>query len=53
MQILPAHPWVREGGDASEIPLDISVLNNMRRFVKYSCFKQFALRVYISFFSLF
>ncbi|KAK1363043.1 hypothetical protein POM88_038613 [Heracleum sosnowskyi] len=27
----PAHPWVRKGGDASEIPLDISVLFNMRQ----------------------
>jgi hypothetical protein len=41
----PAHDWVREGGKASEIPLDISVLHNMRQFVKYSRFKQFALRV--------
>ncbi|XP_072984504.1 calcium-dependent protein kinase 18-like [Typha latifolia] len=39
-----SHPWVREGGSASEIPLDISVLSNMRQFVKYSRFKQFALR---------
>ncbi|CAA6655955.1 unnamed protein product [Spirodela intermedia] len=43
-----SHPWVREGGDASEIPLDISVLNSMRQFVKYSCFKQFALRALAS-----
>nr|XP_010934207.1 calcium-dependent protein kinase 18 [Elaeis guineensis]XP_029123194.1 calcium-dependent protein kinase 18 [Elaeis guineensis] len=43
-----SHPWVREGGDASEIPLDISVLNNMRQFVKYSRFKQFALRALAS-----
>lgn len=52
-----AHPWVREGGDASEIPIDISVLNNMRQFVKYSRLKQFALRVtqffkYIAFFKV-
>lgn len=40
-----AHPWVKEGGDALEIPIDISVLNNMRQFVKYSRLKQFALRV--------
>ncbi len=40
-----AHPWVREGGDASDIPLDISVLSNMREFVKYSHLKQIALRV--------
>ncbi|URE30256.1 calcium-dependent protein kinase [Musa troglodytarum] len=39
-----SHSWVREGGDALEIPLDISVLSNMRQFVKYSRFKQFALR---------
>ncbi|CAN0918690.1 Calcium-dependent protein kinase 16 [Linum grandiflorum] len=40
-----SHPWVREGGDASEIPIDISVLKNMRQFVKYSRLKQFALRI--------
>ncbi|KAJ0964180.1 hypothetical protein J5N97_029302 [Dioscorea zingiberensis] len=43
-----SHPWVREGGDASEIPIDISVLSNMRQFVKYSRFKQFALRALAS-----
>ncbi|XP_052198021.1 calcium-dependent protein kinase 28-like isoform X2 [Diospyros lotus] len=39
-----SHPWVREGGEALEIPLDISVLSNMRQFVKYSRLKQFALQ---------
>ncbi|XP_068646645.1 calcium-dependent protein kinase 18-like [Aristolochia californica] len=43
-----SHPWVREGGNASEIPLDISVLSNMRQFVKYSRLKQFALRALAS-----
>lgn len=43
-----SHEWVREGGEASEIPLDISVLHNMRQFVKYSRFKQFALRALAS-----
>ncbi|XP_076909197.1 calcium-dependent protein kinase 28-like [Bidens hawaiensis] len=43
-----SHPWVREGGNASEIPLDISVLSNMREFVKYSRLKQFALRALAS-----
>ncbi|ONK71789.1 uncharacterized protein A4U43_C04F12400 [Asparagus officinalis] len=43
-----SHPWVREGGEASEIPLDISVLSNMCQFVKYSRFKQFALRALAS-----
>nr|AGQ20411.1 calcium dependent protein kinase 2 [Zingiber officinale] len=43
-----SHPWVREGGSASEIPLDISVLSNMRQFVKYSRLKQFALRAIAS-----
>ncbi|KAI0500150.1 hypothetical protein KFK09_018359 [Dendrobium nobile] len=42
------HPWVREGGLASEIPLDISVLSNMRQFVKFGRFKQFALRALAS-----
>ncbi|XP_078448303.1 calcium-dependent protein kinase 18-like [Wolffia australiana] len=43
-----SHPWVREGGDALDIPLDISVLKGMRQFVKYSRFKQFALRALAS-----
>ncbi|KAI9164876.1 hypothetical protein LWI28_003810 [Acer negundo] len=43
-----SHPWVREGGEASEIPIDISVLNNMRQFVRYSRLKQFALRALAS-----
>ncbi|GMN29100.1 hypothetical protein TIFTF001_002301 [Ficus carica] len=43
-----SHPWVREGGSASEIPIDISVLSNMRQFVKYSRLKQFALRALAS-----
>ncbi|KAK3024457.1 hypothetical protein RJ639_042989 [Escallonia herrerae] len=43
-----SHPWVREGGNASEIPLDISVLSNMRQFVKYGHMKQFALRALAS-----
>ncbi|KAF8405370.1 hypothetical protein HHK36_010274 [Tetracentron sinense] len=43
-----SHPWVREGGDALEIPVDISVLSNMRQFVKYSRLKQFALRALAS-----
>ena len=47
-----AHPWVREGGDASEIPLDILVLSNMRQFVKYSRLKQFALRVIFFYLSI-
>ncbi|XP_010557652.1 PREDICTED: calcium-dependent protein kinase 28-like isoform X2 [Tarenaya hassleriana] len=43
-----SHPWVREGGNASEISIDISVLNNLRQFVKYSRLKQFALRALAS-----
>ncbi|KAH9611582.1 hypothetical protein KSS87_004439 [Heliosperma pusillum] len=43
-----SHQWVREGGNASDIPLDISVLRNMRQFVKYSRMKQFALRALAS-----
>lgn len=43
-----SHPWVREGGNASDIPIDISVLNNMRQFVKYGRLKQFALRALAS-----
>ncbi|XP_061345597.1 calcium-dependent protein kinase 28-like isoform X1 [Gastrolobium bilobum] len=43
-----SHPWVKEGGEALEIPIDISVLNNMRQFVKYSRLKQFALRALAS-----
>ncbi|KAK4790859.1 hypothetical protein SAY86_031272 [Trapa natans] len=43
-----SHTWVREDGNAPEIPIDISVLNNMRQFVRYSRLKQFALRALAS-----
>ncbi|GJV74137.1 calcium-dependent protein kinase 28-like protein [Tanacetum coccineum] len=43
-----SHPWVRVNGNASLIPLDISVLSNMRHFVKYSRLKQFGLRALAS-----
>ncbi|PKA60569.1 Calcium-dependent protein kinase 28 [Apostasia shenzhenica] len=43
-----SHQWVKEGGEAKDIPLDISVLSNMRQFVKYNRFKQFALRALAS-----
>ncbi|KAF7828960.1 calcium-dependent protein kinase 28-like [Senna tora] len=43
-----SHQWVREGGEALEIPIDISVLSNMRQFVKFSRLKQFALRALAS-----
>ncbi|XP_078177746.1 calcium-dependent protein kinase 4 isoform X1 [Carex rostrata] len=43
-----SHPWVKEGGEATEIPVDISILSNMREFVKYSRMKQFALRALAS-----
>ncbi|KAJ7244205.1 hypothetical protein O6H91_Y432300 [Diphasiastrum complanatum] len=40
-----SHPWLREN-DASSIPLDISVLSNMREFVKYNRAKQLAFRAF-------
>ncbi|XP_009103544.1 calcium-dependent protein kinase 28 isoform X1 [Brassica rapa] len=43
-----SHAWVREGGNATDIPVDISVLNNLRQFVRYSRLKQFALRALAS-----
>lgn len=43
-----SHPWVRVGGNASDFPLDISVLSNMREFVKYSRLKQLALKALAS-----
>eukprot|EP00245_Coleochaete_scutata_P006721 TRINITY_DN213_c0_g1_i1.p1 TRINITY_DN213_c0_g1~~TRINITY_DN213_c0_g1_i1.p1 ORF type:complete len:527 (+),score=136.52 TRINITY_DN213_c0_g1_i1:186-1766(+) len=43
-----SHPWVREGGTAPDVPLDISVLGNMRNFVKFSRMKQLALRALAS-----
>ena len=36
---------MKEGGNASSIPLDIAVLSNMREFIKYSRLKQMALKV--------
>lgn len=43
-----SHAWVREGGEATDIPLDVSVLSNMRQFVKYSRLKQVALKALAS-----
>ena len=43
--VISAHEWVKEGGNASSIPLDIAVLSNMREFIKYSRLKQMALKV--------
>lgn len=43
-----SHKWVREDGDALNIPLDISVLANMREFVKYNRLKQLGLRALAS-----
>lgn len=42
-----SHLWVREGG-APEIPLDISVLSNIREFVRFSRLKKVALRAVTS-----
>ncbi|XP_076952591.1 uncharacterized protein LOC143626353 [Bidens hawaiensis] len=39
-----SHPWIREGRNVSEIPLEISVLPNLREFVINSRLKQYAIQ---------
>eukprot|EP00250_Pteridium_aquilinum_P009883 c19000_g1_i1 orf=262-1809(+) len=42
-----SHPWIREG-EAPDIPLDISVLSNIREFVRCSRLRKIALRAVTS-----
>ncbi|KAL3635642.1 Mitogen-activated protein kinase cpk1 [Castilleja foliolosa] len=39
------HPWMREGGDASDEPLDIAVLTRMKQFQAMNKLKKVALKV--------
>ncbi|KAI3466250.1 hypothetical protein Pfo_022913 [Paulownia fortunei] len=39
------HPWIREGGEASDKPIDGAVLARMRQFRAMNRFKQLALKV--------
>ena len=42
-----AHPWVREGGDASDTALDSAVLLRMRTFANQSKFKQLGMMMLV------
>ncbi|KAL2523702.1 Calcium-dependent protein kinase 9 [Abeliophyllum distichum] len=39
------HPWIREGGDASDKPIDIAVLSRMKQFRAMNKLKKLALKV--------
>ncbi|MBA0728157.1 hypothetical protein Golax_001081 [Gossypium laxum] len=39
------HPWIREGGNASDKPLDSAVLSRMKQFRRMNKLKQLALKV--------
>lgn len=39
-----SHPWVREDGNAPDVPLDISVMSHMRQFADFGKLKQLALK---------
>ena len=39
------HPWIREGGEASDKPIDSAVLSRMKQFRAMNKLKQLALKV--------
>ena len=39
------HPWIREGGEASDKPIDSAVLSRMKQFRTMNKLKQLALKV--------
>lgn len=40
------HPWIREGGEASDKPIDSAVLSRMKQFRAMNKLKKLALKVY-------
>lgn len=44
----PEHPWMREGGDASDKPIDSAVLSRMKQFRAMNKLKKLALKVSLS-----
>jgi calcium-dependent protein kinase len=42
------HPWIKEDGDAPDVPLDNVVLNRLKQFRAMNQFKKAALRVNIT-----
>lgn len=41
----PEHPWMREGGQASDKPIDSVVQKRMRQFIAMNKLKKLALKV--------
>ena len=39
------HPWIREGGEASDKPIDSAVLSRMKQFRAMNKLKKLALKV--------
>lgn len=42
------HPWIKEGGEASDKPIDSAVLSRMKQFRAMNKLKKLALKVYLS-----
>lgn len=42
------HPWLREGGDASDKPIDSAVLSRLKQFRAMNQLKKLALKVTLS-----
>lgn len=43
--VLSEHPWIREGGEASDKPIDSAVLSRMKQFRAMNKLKKLALKV--------
>lgn len=41
----PAHPWIKEDGEAPDTPLDNAVIDRLKQFTAMNNFKKVALRV--------
>ncbi|KAL6205124.1 hypothetical protein ACLB2K_022388 [Fragaria x ananassa] len=44
-QVLSNHPWIKEDGEAPDVPLDNAVLSRLKQFKAMNQFKKVALRV--------
>lgn len=45
LTIFSEHPWLREGGEASDKPIDSAVLSRMKQFRAMNKLKKLALKV--------
>ena len=45
MFFLKDHPWIKEDGEAPDVPLDYAVMSRLKQFKAMNNFKKVALRV--------